>query len=216
MKASVAGGHTAEGPELGVGLVVTGFADPKKLIHKGGLQPGDKLILTKALGTGLLLAADMRMQSQARWIDGAIKSMLVDNGAAAVAFRRAGATAMTDITGFGLAGHLGEMLQASHCGAALDLDALPLLAGAKDCMQSKIHSTLDPDNRQYVAEHWALRTPPKADLSILYDPQTSGGLLAGVPAKKADATVKTLHDAGYPSAQIIGEVTDKDGQLEIH
>lgn len=125
------GGHTTEGAELGFGLSCNGLAYPDKLLRKGGMQPDQVLIITKALGTGTLFAADMRREAKGRWIDSAVESMLQSNQAAATCLIQYGATACTDITGFGLIGHLIEMIQASsNIAVELKLAAIPILAGA--------------------------------------------------------------------------------------
>ncbi|MBI1839911.1 MAG: selenide, water dikinase SelD, partial [Verrucomicrobia bacterium] len=126
------GGHTGEGAEMGFGLAVTGFGDPKRLLRKGGMKPSDRLILAKPLGTGTLFAADMRRRTRGRWIEGAILSMLVSNRAAARRLLQHGATACTDVTGFGLLGHLVEMAKASSVGVEISIEALPLLEGVAE------------------------------------------------------------------------------------
>ncbi|MGF1491791.1 MAG: selenide, water dikinase SelD [Microcoleaceae cyanobacterium] len=120
------GGHTTEGPELALGLTCNGLAKPEQLLCKAGLQPGQALILTKALGTGTLFAAEMQLQAKGRWIETAIQSMLQSNQAAAECLVRHQATACTDVTGFGLVGHLWEMLRASQMSAELNISAIPI------------------------------------------------------------------------------------------
>ena len=123
------GGHTTEGADLAFGLSCNGLADPQQLLRKSGMKPGQVLILTKAIGTGTLLAANMRYQVKGRWIKQTLASMLRSNQTAASVLLDHGATACTDITGFGLLGHLLEMVNASHVGIELDLDAVPIFAG---------------------------------------------------------------------------------------
>ena len=204
---ALAGGHTAEGRELAFGLVVNGFADPTRLLRKGGLRAGDQLILTKPLGTGLLFAAAMRRRARARWLDGALASMLRSNREAAGCFQRNGTAGCTDITGFGLAGHLVEMLQASGQHAVLRLAQVPLLAGALEIIREGIFSSLQPQNlhqRHAIADVDAAARDER--FPILFDPQTAGGLLAGVPAERAQACLAELRAAGYGEAAIIGEI----------
>ncbi len=210
-KTNLAGGHTSECPELALGFVVNGLAPIKDVLRKGGLRAGDALILTKGLGTGVLFAAEMRLVAKGRWIDGAISSMVQPSRAAARILREHGARACTDITGFGLAGHLAEMLEASDVAALLTLDALPALAGALDCLGASVRSSLHPDNRRV----WDRVGDPGADrrhrrMPLLFDPQTSGGLLAGVPAARAAACVAHLRAAGYAQAAVIGEVREAE------
>ena len=208
-KTNLAGGHTSECPELALGFVVNGLADQGQVLRKGGLQAGQALILSKPLGTGVLFAAEMRLETKGRWIDEAIDSMLQPNRRAAEIMRDHGASACTDITGFGLAGHLAEMLDASGAAASLDLDSFPALAGAIECFQAGVRSTLDPENRK-VWDRVANGDAPSGHpgFSLLFDPQTSGGLLAGVPAANAEVCLEALREAGYPAAAQIGIVRE--------
>ena len=211
--AVLAGGHSSEGAELAFGLSVNGLVDPDKALRKGGLTPGDVLILSKPLGTGTLMAADMRQRARGRWIDAAIEHMLQSNQAAATILQAHGARACTDITGFGLVGHLLEMLDASRCNARLQLSALPLLDGALDTLAMGITSSLQPANlrlRRAVEVEQAQLDQPAYPL--LFDPQTAGGLLAGIPAAQAQACVSALQAAGYRAAAVLGEVQALDAQ----
>src|SRR5262249_57325646 len=121
------GGHTSEGAELALGFAVHGLVPATAALRKGGLEPGGALILTKPLGTGTLLAADMRRKAKARWVMAAIAHMIQSNAKAAQILRRHGVHAATDVTGFGLIGHLIEMVRASDVDATLALNPLPLL-----------------------------------------------------------------------------------------
>ena len=199
---ALAGGHTSESEEFTFGLALTGFANPSDLLRKAGLQPGDDLILTKPLGTGVLFAADMRGAAKSAWIEAALASMLQSGGAAAGCLRDHGAKAATDVTGFGLAGHLQEMLRASKVDAELWADELPVLAAVRDLMAKGFASTLEPANRAASA-----LASTGGDDPLLFDPQTAGGLLAGVPHKRSAACLEALVQAGYGSACIIGRVT---------
>ena len=203
--ATLIGGHTGEGMELSLGLTVNGTAPAERLLRKGALKAGDALILTKALGTGALFAADMRGEARAAWIATAIDSMLRSNGPPAETARAAGVVACTDITGFGLAGHLLEMLRASTLDAELSLDALPALPGAAGLVSRGIESTMAPANRTAGARFVA-----SGDAGLLYDPQTSGGLLIGIAADKADALLAALR-ADTPDAAIIGRALPRTG-----
>ena len=215
-RTNLAGGHTSECPELALGFVVNGLADRDRILRKGGLRPGDVLILTKALGTGVLFAAEMRLQAKGRWIDGAIASMLQSSQRAAEILRAHGAVACTDITGFGLAGHLVEMLEASGTAAELHLESLPGLAGAAECLEAGVTSSLYPENLK-VWERTANGSSGAAHpaFPLLFDPQTSGGLLAGVPERNADRCLAALRKAGYEWAARIGDVSSPpaDGSL---
>ncbi len=176
--AGLLGGHTAEGAELALGLTVTGAVGSEGVISKRGVQPGDTLVLTKPLGTGAIFAAEMRGEAKGEWVDGAIDSMLRSNRPAAEALRARGVRAMTDVTGFGLGGHLAEMLQGTGLTATLDIDVLPVLPGAQEVLAQGIESSLAPANRGSAA---ALSGGDATVTALLADPQTSGGLLACIP-----------------------------------
>lgn len=209
------GGHTTEGAELAFGLSCNGLADPDHLLRKGGMQPGHVLILTKALGTGTLLAADMRLKAKGRWIDQAIQSMLQSNQAAATCLLQHQAAACTDITGFGLLGHLVEMIQASGVAVELNLEAIPILAGAREMLQIGIVSSLQPQNLQTAQQIQNLsEVSDRPSFPILFDPQTSGGLLAALPKGQAKDCLASLKDLGYLSS-IIGRVILKEGTKPI-
>jgi selenide,water dikinase len=208
----VLGGHSGEGP-LACGFAVTGHAPEAALRHKGGLQPGDALVLTRPIGSGLLFAADMRARARARWIAAALARMERSQAEAARLLGAHGARAATDISGFGLIGHLGEMLRASHCGAVLDIAAVPLLDGARELAEGGIASTLLPANlAQDGIVAGALTAAQKA---VLFDPQTAGPLLAGVPADRVEACIVALHAAGETEAAIIGRVVAGEVRVTI-
>jgi selenide,water dikinase len=212
---ALVGGHTGEGAELAMGFAVNGLADPARLLRKGGMQPGDRLILTKPLGTGTLFAADMRGKAKGRWIDGALAAMLQSSREAARCLHDHGATACTDVTGFGLLGHLVEMARPSGVDVVLSLDALPLLDGALDTVRLGIFSSLQPQNvrlRRAIRAVEAFAQSPR--LPLIFDPQTAGGLLASVPGERANACLAALHDRGYADAAIIGSVRPRSEHAE--
>jgi selenide,water dikinase len=147
----------------------------------------------------------MRQRAKGRWVDAAIASMVLSNQAAAECLRRHGASACTDVTGFGLLGHLVEMTRASNVDATLRIEAVPLLDGAVETVALGILSSLQPQNlrlRRAVRDLEAAATHPRYPL--LFDPQTAGGLLAGVPAEGAAACVAELRSLGYAAAAVIG------------
>lgn len=203
------GGHTGEGRELALGFAVNGLVDDQLdgVLRKGGMRPGDLLLLTKPIGTGTLFAAHARHAARGRWIDAALRSMLVSNQAGAQILRDHGATACTDVTGFGLLGHLLEMTRPAGTRAELQLSALHLLDGALECVRNGFLSSLQADNLHL---HLALdnRETFAQDprYPLLFDPQTAGGLLASVPAARASDCLAALRRAGYPHAVAIGRV----------
>ena len=205
----LAGGHSSEGAELSLGFSVHGAAPREKLMKKGGMKAGHKIILTKPVGTGTLFAADMRSKAQGRWISNALNSMRQPSAVAAKTLFDHGATSCTDVTGFGLLGHLVEMCKGSNAAAVLDMDAVPILPGALECVESGITSSLQPANvrlSRAVANPSTVSGAPKYPL--LFDPQTAGGMLASVPSENASAAVDALRAAGYPHTTIIGEVLE--------
>ncbi len=205
------GGHSSEGAELGFGLSVNGIAEPGKLLIKGNLKPGQALILTKPLGTGTLLAANMQGQAQGRWIDNAIKHMLISNKQGAEIIYQYGATACTDITGFGLLGHLLEMLKPAQCGASLELNQLPVLNGAAECADNGWLSSLHPDNAK--AQQWLCNAEPFQSHShypLLFDPQTAGGLLTAIDPDKAEQCLRALQRSDCAEAAIIGHIDNSE------
>lgn len=214
-KTALVGGHTSEGAELAMGFAVNGLADRERLLRKGGMRPADRLILTKPLGTGTLFAADMRQKAKGRWIDAALASMVQSNRAAAISVHQHGANACTDVTGFGLLGHLVEMTRPSGVDVELVLSAIPLLDGALDTVRLGILSSLQPQNVRLRRAVRNVNTFAGDDrFPLIFDPQTAGGLLASVPADQADACLAELHGLGYRQAAIIGTVKPLSDQPE--
>ena len=154
-----------------------------------GARPGDTLILTRPIGSGTILAAEMRLRARGPWVAACLAEMARPQGAAAKAL--APAHAMTDVTGFGLAGHLLNMLGASGVGATLDLSAIPLYAGAEDLAAAGIAAKVGDSARE----------------SLLFDPQTSGGLLAAVSPDKVSAILEAIEKHGHAAAAI-GKITE--------
>jgi selenide,water dikinase len=207
------GGHSMQGPELNIGFVVNGvpIADDGSLLGKSGAAAGDCLVLTKPLGTGTLFAAHMQHKADGRDISNAVNAMLQGNGAAAELAVAYGASACTDITGFGLLGHLLEMLAGGGGGGArLQLAQFPLLKGAIKQVAAGVVSTMHAANVRNAS--WSLQQPrgiDQARLQLLFDPQTSGGLLIAVPPARAAELCTALQERGYSSAAIVGEITDR-------
>jgi selenide, water dikinase len=212
---ALVGGHTSEGAELALGFAVNGLVPRAAAIRKGGMRAGDALILTKPIGTGTLLAADMRGKAKARWVMGAIAQMIRSNGKAAEILRRHGVHAATDVTGFGLVGHLVEMVRASNVDVTVAIGRVPLIAGARETIAMGIFSSLQPQNvrlRRAIREVETVGRHPLYPL--LFDPQTAGGLLAAVPLEAAQACVTALRAAGYTDATVIGFVSARSAALE--
>ena len=198
------GGHSGEGTVLSIGFHVSGRVMREKLLRKGGLRAGDALILTRPIGTGIAFAALGQGRGRARMIAPILEEMRRSLAPCAGILVAHGAHAMTDVTGFGLAGHLIEMLEASNATATLDLAAVPLYPEVRALAEAGIASTLVPANLA-LADRLA-GTFDEAALALLFDPQTAGGLLAGVPATSAQACIAALRAAGSAEAAIIGHV----------
>ncbi len=214
---ALVGGHTGEGAELALGFAVNGLIDEglAAVLKKGGLAPGNVLVLTKPIGTGTLFAAHAKLKARGRWIDAALRSMCQSNRLGARCLIEHGATACTDLTGFGLLGHLVEMTRASGVDAEIDLPALPVLDGAEETVRAGILSSLQPANvrlRRALRNQEAMVNHPR--YALMFDPQTAGGLLAGVPAGRADDCLKALRALGYERASVIGRVLPQGDALE--
>ncbi|MEQ8752186.1 MAG: selenide, water dikinase SelD [Coleofasciculus sp. G1-WW12-02] len=207
VQAPLVGGHTTEGAELTFGLSCNGLVYPQQILKKSGMKPGDQLILTKGLGTGILFAAHKRLQAKGRWIDQAVESMLLSNQEAVKVFRDHGVTACTDVTGFGCVGHLVEMVQASGVAVELEWDKIPILEGVTELVEQGIVSSLYPQNVQaarFISNQEEICD--RANYPVLFDPQTSGGLLATIPEDQAVNCEKVLQELGYKQSCIIGQV----------
>jgi selenide,water dikinase len=207
------GGHTAEAAETLLGFAVSGHLPEGTLFAKDAVRAGDVLILTKPIGVGIVLAADMRAKARAESLAAAYASMLASNGVAAAILARHGCRAATDVTGFGLGGHLAELLR-TGAGATLDLGAVPLLPGALALAKAGIASTLLPANRQQMTRFAVDPVPDEATVALLFDPQTAGGLLAALPASAAVSVLAELAGAGL-SAAAIGSVDERPGPIRL-
>lgn len=188
MGATLVGGHTIEGPRLMVGFTLLANQPANHHFSKNQVRPGDRLLLTKPLGSGVLLAGHMRAMCRYRWYEKLLEWMLKSNQPEAEFAAEGRASAITDVTGFGLVGHLMPMLEAARVGAELFLDRLPVLEGARQLIEEGIESTLAPENRGW--EPKLLADPTMRQLpeyKLLFDPQTCGGLLMAVPPQHVDA-----------------------------
>lgn len=221
MNCSLIGGHTCEGAELAMGFSILGrLGKSQEALKKGGMRAGDVIILTKPIGTGVIMAASMRVLAKGEWVQAALQSMLVSNRDAGLCLRAHKATACTDVTGFGLVGHLVEMIRASNregqtakIMCELDIDTIPWLSGAKEVVcEYNVLSSLQHEN---VRAAMMIENRSEASKSpifpLLFDPQTAGGLLASIPQAKAAACLEELRDKyGYIHARCIGRVVQAD------
>ena len=210
--ALLAGGHSIEDDEPKYGLAVFGTARPDRIVRNSGARPGDALFCTKALGTGIATAAFRAGLRDDAGMRPVIDSMMELNRAGAEAMLAAGAHAATDVTGFGLVGHLHEMLEASGAAAVLDWDALPLFDGVLDlsrdfCRPGKTFGLIE-----WAGAFTSLAGLDDAELDarmgVLCDPQTSGGLLAAVPPDAAEAFAAAFREAAGRDPTLVGRVTE--------
>jgi selenide,water dikinase len=208
--AIIIGGHTVRDSEIKFGYAVTGLIHPKRILSNATARPGDKLVLTKALGTGFVATAHKADECPEEVFKAACASMVQLNDIGKDAMLQAEAHAATDITGFGLAGHAYEMADGSQVTLVIELGQLPLLPGAEKLAHKPYLSRASTTNAAYVQPFLHIDgKPDPVRLEFFYDAQTSGGLLISVAADKAEALVEDLHKRGATSACIIGEVITK-------
>ena len=205
--AVIVGGHSVRDEEIKYGLAVTGVVDPDRMMTNRAARPGDALVLTKALGTGFVTTALRAGTCPDDALAAACDSMIRLNDTAAEAAVSLGAKAATDITGFGLAAHAGELASASNVTVRLELDRLPRLAGAEDLAVREHHTRANATNRAHVQRMARFEV---ADDSVaaefLFDPQSSGGLLIAIGPDRADELVKRCRADGLESAAVVGSI----------
>ncbi len=211
--AHVVGGHTITSPEPLYGLIALGFADPDRVVRSSGAAPGMTLFLTKPIGTGLITTAIKRGEASEEQVVAAVETMIALNAEASVAMVRAGAPAATDVTGFGLLGHLRRMLEASGCAAEIDAGAVPLLPGVLDLARRDVVAGGTKRNHAWLQEttDWGALTPPEQ--LVLADAQTSGGLLIATP--RTGELLEELRAARVPTAEIGQVVAGDPGHIAV-
>lgn len=207
---SLLGGHSIKDREIKFGFAVTGVVDPRKMTVNSRARPGDVLVLTKPLGTGTLSFARQIGRAPADGLAEAERSMRELNRAAAEAMTAFGVTTATDVTGFGLAGHLGEIAAQSGVEVEVDGASIPVFPGVMELIRAGVISGAVERNRDYASRYVKRAKGAGEDLeALLYDPQTSGGLLIAVRASRAPALLAALREKGVPSAAAIGRVKRK-------
>ncbi len=214
---SIVGGHTVDDREPKYGLAVTGLVEPGKQVSNAGAQAGDCLVLTKAIGTGVITTAHKNDKASHGSLAEAVRSMKTLNRGASEAMTAAGANAATDITGFGLLGHLHSMMKASGTAARLSRSAIPVLPGVQELLEQDVAPGGTHRNIESLEGHidWD-DSLPESDRLLLCDPQTSGGMLICIPAEKCDLLVEYLVEKQTLQAAIVGEVTDGErGTISI-
>lgn len=207
---TIAGGHTIQDPEPKYGLCVTGYVNPKKILKNVGAVPGDLLVLTKPIGTGVLTTAAKADFVSPEDYDGMVKCMAALNAKAAEIIQTfEHVHACTDITGFGLLGHSFEMAEGSDATLVLHSTKIPVLSGAKDMASMGLIPAGAYRNMDYVRPHLEIRdTAEECLVDLIADPQTSGGLLIALPAEEAIELVRRLHEQNIVG-ELIGEVIPK-------
>ena len=200
--AAIVGGHTSQGSDLLVGFTVTGAAW-RRPVTKAGARPGDQLILTRPIGSGTVFAGDMAGKARGRDVENALRTLSRTSGPAAKVLSEY-ATAMTDVTGFGLAGHLFEILEASDAAAEVRLNSIPVLPGAAELARQGVRSSLWNSNAQLLV---SMDAAVGTVTDLLFDPQTAGGLLATVAPNEAGEAVRCLREANESPA-VIGEISE--------
>ncbi len=210
----IAGGHTVDDPEPKYGLAVVGEADPDRLLTNAALRAGDRLILTKPLGVGLAATALKRGDAAPALVDAATRSMVRTNAAAAEVALASGATGATDVTGFGLLGHLGRMLEESGLDAEVRVERVPLLAGVLALAEAGVVPGGTRRNLEWARHRLDPGGVAEPMQLVLADAQTSGGLLFGVAPQEAGRALHALEDSGHQAADI-GEVAAGAGRIAL-
>ena len=207
----IVGGHTVDDPEPKYGLSVIGVVEPGKQVSNAGAKPGDVLVLSKPIGTGIITTAGKQGVVTPDVMAGAVDTMAALNRPAAQAMMKVGVNAATDITGFGLLGHLKSMVKGSGVAAEVNLSAVPVLPGVRELLEQGVAPGGTHRNVSSVNDvvNWD-ESLTDEDRMLLCDAQTSGGLLMSVPSAKADALVAALREQGAPCAQVVGRITDGD------
>ena len=210
--APILGGHSIDDPEPKYGMVVTGVVHPDKVLRNVGAQPGDVLFLTKPLGSGILTTAIKRGDLSADEQGVVVETMARLNRDGADAMIAVGVHAATDVTGFGLAGHLVEMMRGSGVSAVVDLEKLPVFGAVADCLANDILSGAIERNAEYAGA-WVQADDPHAKaLAVLYDPQTSGGLLVALAPGQVKRFVAEMKSRGHVATSVIGGIIARTGR----
>jgi selenide,water dikinase len=216
-KVALVGGHSVEDLEVKYGLSVTGVVHPDRILSNATAKVGDQLVLTKPLGTGIISTALKGRMASEKAVEKMVKTMTTLNGRAAELMRSVGAHACTDITGFGFIGHASEMVSASKVGMVIDFKAIPVFSEAVDYARMGLIPGGSYSNRKYFScRVEADSGVPSSTIDLLYDPQTSGGLLISLPPKEAERLVEMLRKGEETDSAIVGEIVeDPHGKIRI-
>jgi selenide,water dikinase len=214
--AVLAGGHSVEDDEPKFGLSVVGVVHPDKFWTNSGALPGDALVLTKPLGSGVLFNANLKGWVSPKAMDACVEALVYLNRSAAEAMKPFDIHGVTDITGFGLSGHALEMAKASQTTVKIRINDLPVMDEALEMYRKGMSTGVNKMNQTLVADHLHFKKPyPDWHAQIIYDPQTSGGLLAALPADQAPDLISALQNAGTPAAALVGEVQPLSGATHL-
>jgi selenide, water dikinase len=214
---ALVGGHTVEDPELKYGLAVTGIVHPNKILTNAKAKVGDRLVLTKPLGTGIIATALKGGMASEEAVRKIVESMVALNRKASESMQAFGAHACTDITGFGFVGHASEMVLASHVGMVIRSKEIPIFSEAIEYTKLGLIPGGAHSNRQFFSCRVEVHSNVPSFLTdILYDPQTSGGLLISLPPSEADRLVETLKKEGDVYSSVVGEVVEEPrGKIQV-
>jgi selenide, water dikinase len=211
------GGHTLRDAEIKFGLSVTGVVDPAEMLTNATARPGDRLVLTKPLGTGFVTTANKKEECPPEVLAAAVSGMIQLNVVGRDALRASGgAHALTDVTGYGLAGHASEMAEGSRLTVEIDVDKLPLIEGADRLAVPHYFTRASRSNREFLDGR--LRVEPGADPTLVefaFDAQTSGGLLIAVDPRNVDRLVQELEARGALASAVVGRVTERQGEVAV-
>lgn len=211
----IVGGHSIDSPEPTYGFAVTGTAHPGRIITNAGAQPGDLIVLTKPLGVGIATTAIKRGRAGRALLEAATKSMTTLNDRASRAMLAAGVVTATDVTGFGLLGHLREVLVASGVGAQIDIESIPVLDGVLALAESGVFSGGSARNLASAADFTIFGQTPEPWRMVLADAQTSGGLLIFVRRERSTDLTSALSESGALASACIGEVTEGPAEVTV-
>lgn len=213
---AVVGGHTVDDDQLKYGMSVTGLVHPEKIVRNSTAKLGDRLILTKPLGTGIISTAIKKRKASSEAEELICKSMTQLNKVAGEEMQNFEVHACTDITGFGLIGHGWEMAKGSSLGLKISASQIPIFEESLPLAKKGMLTRGDKSNREYAKGCYTIDASiSKEMIHVLFDPQTSGGLLISISSDHAETFLKRLWERGVPAAQIIGEVVDKPGQVLV-
>jgi selenide,water dikinase len=214
-KVALVGGHSVDNEQIMFGYSVTGVIDPNKVATNAGARPGDVLILTKPIGTGIISTGIKLAKAPATVIDESIATMLTPGKCAAEAIEKFEVKGATDVTGFALLGHTWEMARASNVTIEIDSARVPLISGALDLAVAGLLTGADKTNREYVGEDVSVASTIDSNLmKLFYDPQTAGGLLLSISEEKADDLLAELR-RNYPRAEIIGRIIERGAKAIV-